>query len=283
MRRVLLIPVCIVALVAIARPAHALDVYGVDLRLGVRGGPNIAMLPKPDDYSDYGDATPYEFAYGTGWNAGVNLAVRAFDIASLELGWMRAHEHVASNAFELDGVLDCSSGRVRCPKQTLGYEMGFDANHFPIAIRLEVPTGVARPFITAGLDFVTGRTNREFNVVATDPFPENLDPETQGELIDRYAASAEYNYARNAVLNEDAPTSYTGIIAGIGLNMALDKIEVPVEFRLNLYPASGQHLNQRGVFPPRGLTAYDPRITVEYNDVWRMQIFVLFGLDYLIL
>jgi hypothetical protein len=272
----------VLAALFIAAPASALDLYGVDLKLGVRGGPNLSFLPKPDDYGDYGEATPYEFAFGAGWDAGLALGVRAFDIASLEFGWLRTHERAEANAFEVEGVRDCGGGRVRCARQTMAYEMSFDAHHLPLLLRLEVPTGVARPFITAGVDFVVKRSNRTFNVVEVDRFPENLDPATQAELIQAWEESAEYQYARNAVLNEAASESYLGLIAGIGLNMAVKPVEIPVEFRFQLYPASGTTLEDRGTFPPRGQTAYDPRLTVAYNDIWRMQIFVLFGLDYVI-
>lgn len=263
-----------------ANQAFALDLYGVDLKLGVRGGPNVAFLPRPVDSGEDDAINPQALFYGVGWNVGTAIQVRAFDIVGLELGWFYASEQ-AEARIELEGVSDCSNGP-RCSVQEAGARLDYNAHHLPLVLQIAAPLGTARPFVTTGIDFVIARNNRSFSTFERDPYPENLDPATQGDLIERWDNSVEAAYLRNATLNRDHPERIAGIIAGVGLNIAVDKIEIPVEFRLNIYPVTGSNLSERGVFAPAGTETYDDRVTVQYNDTWNYQLFIMVGLDYVI-
>ncbi len=279
MKRLLLAFVAI-CVTAVSSPAAALDIYGVDLKIGVRGGPNIAFLPRPTDSSDDDRVNPQGLFYGLGWDVGGALQFRAFDIIGLEIGWLYTSEQ-AEAIIELEGVSDCSGGP-RCAVQETGARLDFNAHHLPIALHLAAPLGTASPFVTAGIDFVLQRNNRSFSTHAIDPYPEDLDPIADAALIESWHNSVEANYLGNATLNDDAPERIAGIIAGVGLNIRVDKIEIPVEFRANIYPVTGSTLNERGVFAPSGMDTYDERITVQYNDTWNYQLFILVGLDYVI-
>lgn len=280
MRRFVLTFVALTFLL-IPQQASALDLYGVDLKIGARGGPNISLLPRPTDSNDDDAINPQGLFYGVGWNVGANLQIQAFDIVGLDIGFMYTSEQ-AEATIELEGVSDCSGGGARCRVQETGARLDFNAYHMPIALQLQAPLGTASPFVTIGVDFVLSRKNRSFSTHAIDPYPEDLDPVEDADLIERWDRSVEAAYLRNATLNENAPERIAGIIAGVGLNISVDSIEIPVEFRANIYPVTGDTLSERGVFAPAGLDTYDERITVQYNDTWNYQIFILVGLDYVI-
>ncbi len=276
MRRFLAI---LTLLVALPASASALDLYGVDLRVGIRGGPNVPIATEPSDIDAY-PATPYGNFIGFGWNIGWALNVRAFDIAAFVFGVMYSNEK-ADAIFQLDDVTDCSRGP-RCHKQEMAGELSWSAIHLPMVVQVSLPVGVARPFLSFGIDIVLDRSNPRYEPVARDRLPESLDPVEDGELLSQWGQSAVANYALNADVNPDTPNTYAGIIAGVGLDIALDQIEIPVEFRLHIYPSAGQSVPERGNFPSRGSNTYDPSFTAQYNDMWQMQLFVLFGLDYVI-
>lgn len=273
----------LVVLVAVAADANALDVHGVDLKLGLRGGPNMVFLPTPVDVDEDDFVNPQGLFWGAGWNLGLALQVRAVDIVGLELGWMRAVEH-GEATIELEEISDCSTGDgTRCEIQEVGAAIDFTAHHIPIALHLTLPKGTARPFATVGVDLVVRRNHREFSRHAIDPLPDDLDPETDADLLSQWDESTEGRYYLNATLRDEHPEFVAGILVGAGLNIVVEQIEIPVEFRLNIYPVTGDELDERGDFPPEGSTAYDPSFTVRYNDTWNYQLFVLFGLDYVIL
>lgn len=278
-----LFPAALVGTLLLPGAAHALDLFGVDLKIGVRGGPNLSLLNKPAGAEAYG-AVAYPTLYGIGWNVGGALNVRAFRMVALEVGYSFSREQVASS-YELDDVLDCSAGDGRCDKQRIGIEMSHDATHIPIVAQLVLPLGPARPFVSVGLDLVLGHSNRALSAVEEDPWPENIDGDTDAErdLIDDWATSPAARNVRSATLN-DAPDPYLGILAGVGVDIVPGVVEIPVEFRLALYPSAGGTMSERGAFPGPCVeeTCAIAESPLRYNDTWTTQFLVLFGLDYVI-
>ena len=63
-----------------------------------------------------------------------------------------------------------------------------------------------------------------------------------------------------------------GIILGLGVDIVLEKVEMLIEFWAILYLGMGNDLAERGDFD--GGPAY--------NDNWSAQLFILFGLDYVL-
>jgi len=155
-------------------------------------------------------------------------------------------------------------------------------------VQASLPTGVARPFISLGVDLVLDRRNREYDYNAIDPLPGDLDPNVEAEAatIEDWETSATAQNVFRAGLNPDTMDTYAGFIAGVGVNIALKRVELPVEFRMQFYPA-GDGTADRGQFQqcapdvdPSCLD-FDPASPAPlYNDVWRTQFLVLFGIDY---
>lgn len=290
--------------------ASAWELPFVDLKIGLRGGANISLLADPPDSGQLyqyqfvpqnaltdeprnSTYIPYTNYYGTGWNAGAALNVRFVDIVALEFGYQRATES-ARGTIELADVRDCSFLPDNpCYRQEVEQEFSQIAHHVPIVAQFYLPLGVARPFISLGVDVVVNRTDRQLQLNGRSPLPSELDPSNP----DQAATLAEWNASPlgqnllRAELNPDSPDSFGGFIAGLGVDIVLKKIEIPVEFRMHLYPSTGGSISQRGNFGtvcPRELAASggcaDPLTSAapQYNDVWTSQFFILFGLDYLL-
>jgi len=297
---------------AVACPtmASAWELPFVDLKLGLRGGANISLLANPPDAGElyqyqfipenaltddprYSTYIPYTNYYGTGWNAGAALNVRFVDIVALEFGYQRATES-ARGTIELADVRDCSFLPDNpCYRQEVEQEFSQVAHHIPIVAQFYLPLGVARPFISLGVDVVAARTDRQLQLIGRSPLPSELDASNpnQAATLEEWNNSPLGQNLLRSELNPDSPESFGGFIAGLGVDIVLKKIEIPVEFRMHLYPATGVSISQRGNFGtvcPRDLAATGactPPLTSaapQYNDVWTSQFFILFGLDYLL-
>lgn len=288
--------VAAIALAAVTVPdaANALDIGGMDLRIGARGGPAVSYMPKPEDAQLYA-STPYTNYMGLGWTFGAVLNYRLFGIVGIEAGWMRTLES-AQGTTELRDVRQCQpDGSGPCQRQEFDQIFERTIDRVPITLQLALPTGLARPFLNVGLDLVVNQTNRQYRVEGRDPLPEDLpagDPR-----IEQWEASYVGQNALRASLNPDVNTAYTGIIVGAGVDIRIKSIAIPVEFRANIYPSGGGLMPQRGEFgspcvTPDPLTGEianpaAPICTVGattpaplYNDRWPMQFMILFGLDY---
>ena len=273
-----------VTLLLAASSASAAEVYGLDLRVGLRGGPNLSLMNKPADARLYGD-TPYETSHGSGWNLGAAINLRLFDIAAFEAGYMYASESV-SGTIELKNVRDCRYAPSPCQRQEVDQTFSRRVHHVPLVLQASLPTGVARPFVSVGVDLVFNPTDRTYEVSGRSPLPDELDPndEDDAALLDQWAVDGLAQATLAGTLSDDTSAFYAGLIAGIGVDIALDRIEIPIEFRFHLYPSSGGTINERGSFAGPCTTedcVYDPaRPSPEYNDIWTTQFFILFGLDY---
>jgi hypothetical protein len=290
--------------------ANAWELPVVDLKIGLRGGANIAYMANPPDSDElyqyqftladsadsdprYSTYVPYENYYGVGWNLGAAINLRFIDIVGLEIGYQRATES-ARGTVELADVRDCQYAPSNpCYRQEVEQEFSLVAHHIPIVAQVYLPLGVARPFISLGVDVVASRTDRQLAVNARSPLPSQLDPnnEDQAATLNEWNNSPLGQNVLRSELNPDSPEVFGGFIAGLGVDIALKRIEIPVEFRMHLYPATGASTTQRGEFGtpcPRDLAATgacpDPLSLAapQYNDVWTTQFFILFGLDYLL-
>ena len=270
----------LVALVALTpQNAAALDIPRLDLKLGLRGGPSVPFMQEPSGMGDFA-TTPYTNYYGLGYNVGLALHFRMLNVISVELGWMRSWDTMRGR-YELDDVLDRSATPAQ--KQELGQVFEAQRDHIPIVAQLALPIGVARPFLSFGVDVVTNTTNRSYRVEElNDTVPIGDDYSgLSSQLTEDWRRSTPAQNALNAGLDE-APGTHLGIIAGLGVDIALDKFEIPVEFRMHFYPEAGGAMSDRGTFPSGTQQAFEAANAPRYNDTPTMQLFILFGFDYVI-
>lgn len=268
-------------------PAHALDIYGILLKVGLRGGPNIPVMNEPTFDNRLYPYVPYTRYWGLGWNGGVAAHFRVLNILALEVGWMYSTE-TASGNIELRNVSDCRGRTAACPNLQVEQTFQQTAHHIPIVLQAHLPLGNASLFASGGIDIVTNRSNRSLRLRSEDPFPQDLNPNNpeEAELLAKWENDGFAQNLLRAQLN-DTPNTIIGLTGGVGINIQTRTIELPVEFRFNIYPASGALLNQRGDFgtpcPDPALCAYDPSSPPpRYNDIWTAQFFILFGLDYIL-
>ena len=269
--------------VALSLPSSAsgLDIYGVDLKLGLRAEVGANWLPSPTDLGSRDTVRPYDTFVGMGGGFGLALQVRALDIIGLELGWLRTFD-TASAIITVEGInsVRCEPGQ-SCPSAEVEARLSHQADHIPLLIQLSLPSGLARPFANVGLDFVVKRHARELELVERDTWPENLDPVEDADLIGAWEQSSEARYLFDGGINRDRRGAYAGIVGGLGVNIAIKNIEIPIELRTTWYPIIGDGIHERGVFAPED-SEYDPRFATRYNDYWFMQGMVLIGFDYVI-
>ncbi len=290
--------------------ATAWELPIVDLKIGLRGGANIAYMANPPDsdrlyqYSfnltdeadsepRYSTYIPYDDYYGVGWNAGAALNLRFIDIVGVEVGYQRATES-ARGTIEMADVRDCTYAPANpCYRQEVEQEFSLVAHHIPIVAQVYLPLGVARPFLSLGVDIVAARTDRQLTINPRSPLPTQLNTDDPNQAATRaeWDRSPLGQNVLRSELNTGANDMFGGFIAGLGVDIALKRIELPVEFRMHLYPSTGASITQRGEFGtpcprelastgacPAPLSLPAPR----YNDVWTTQFFILFGLDYLL-
>jgi hypothetical protein len=297
MRRILTAVALSLACGLLPNSASALDIGGMDLRIGARGGAAVSYMGKPRDLDLYG-STAYANYMGLGWTFGAVMNFRLFGVVGIEAGWMRTLE-TAQGSIELRDVRQCQpDGSGPCQRQEFDQEFERTIDRIPLTLQLALPTGLARPFLNLGVDLVVNQTNRNYAVVGRDPLPADLaddDPR-----LEQWEASYVGQNALRASLNPDVNEAYTGIIAGIGVDIQIKSVAIPIEFRANIYPSAGATIPQRGRFGdpcvvPDPLTGEienqaAPVCTVGpntppqlYNDRWPMQFMILFGIDYRIL
>lgn len=285
MRTRLFAPAVAAAALLAAAPASALDIGGLDLRIGARGGAGMIMMNEPDDASLYG-STAYPGFRGVAWQFGAALNFRLFGFLGVEAGWLRSLDTV-SGSVELKDVRRCidAAGNGPCQRQELDLVFERTSDHIPLTLQLALPTGVARPFLNVGLDLVVNQSRREFGAQARDPFPEDLDPADpiEATMIEQWEASRIAQNALQSRIYAEGNEAYTGIIAGLGVEIRVKSVAIPIEFRANIYPSAGATMPQRGEF---GVPCAAEQCVVnaetapQYNDRWPMQFMILFGVDY---
>ena len=279
------------ALTLVASPAHA-AINGFDLKLGLRGGPSVSTLFKPEDANDY-KTVPYpDLAYGIGWHLGASLNMRVLDVIGVEVAGIYASESFEGSTtmvgFTIPGASE-SESEVKF-KQTFSQK----AVHIPMVLQLNIPVGMSRPFFSFGYDLVALRQNREYQ---TD-FPGYTQPTDPN---DAWAHAALPQTAIHSKLNEDDLAMYGGLIGGVGVNIVSGKTEIPLELRVVYYPGTGCKMSQvlgdpvgsgvgrcdtarpQAEASCANINAPELAPVVYYNDRPDLMFFVSMGFDYVAL
>jgi hypothetical protein len=264
-----------------AGPAHAFEIYGVELKLGLRGEVGGNWLPNATDLDDNDRVRPYDTFAGMGGGFGLAMQFRALNIIGLEISWLRSFDS-GTAIISVEGInsVTCSPGQ-SCPSTEVGATLSHQADHIPILLQLTLPTGLARPFVNIGFDFVVKRHARRLELTERDPWPENLDPVEDAALIQAWDESVEARYLFEGDVNRSRDGAYAGIVGGLGVNITIKNVEIPIELRTTWYPIIGESIHQRGIFAPEN-SEYDPLFAAQYNDYWFLQGMLMIGLDYVI-
>ncbi len=260
--------------------AQALDIYGVDLKLGLRGGGGVNWLPNAIGFPDDDRARAYDTFFGGVGSVGLAVQFRALDIVGLEVGWLRTFDS-ATATMTIEGISAATCQEISCAAAEIGATMRHQADHIPILVQVSLPSGMARPFANIGLDLVVNRRARELDLTERTAWPENLDSVADEATIDAWNDSVEAQYLFDADVTRSDTNVYAGIVGGIGLNITIKDFEIPIELRSAWYPGIGDSIHERGVFAPED-AGYDPRIQSTYNDRWFAQGLILIGFDYVI-
>lgn len=109
---------------------------GVGLH-GLGGG---TFLEQPLEAEVDGYVVPSQGWAGFGGGGGLTLEGRAFDAVGLEIGFFRRHD-VARSTFEFNGT-------------DMPFQVSQNAWHVPIQLKVGLPTGVVRPQLFGGGQFV---------------------------------------------------------------------------------------------------------------------------------
>lgn len=235
----------------------ALDIPLWDLRVGIRGGPNINILTEVVEE----DTDPvYPGFVDVGWCIGGSLAVDYMDIVGLELELLYSSESVSGTA-EFNGDLGTDS-----KKESSDLILEASSLHFPIFVRGQIPTGVARPFLHLGVDFVLSRSDHNMIVEQLGDAPAYTDGCQPGTDCDPFP---QQNFHVNPI------DSSTFFLVGFGLDMDVGPVTIPVEFR-GLFNLGFSDSIEDRVTRTNGGAPYG------FNNEWHYQVMVLFGVNYLI-
>lgn len=247
-----------IAVLGSANSADALDVPFVDLAIGVRGGPSMSIISKVSEE----DPEPvFPGFFGVGWAVGGGISVDYLDIVGLHIEFIYSSDS-ATGSVEFDEDLGDDS-----KKESSDFTFEVTQMHLPIYVRGSIPSGVARPFVHVGIDLVLNRGDHNFVVeqrgdapaydgvcevgIECDPFPQRL-----------FGA-------------DPVDTSFF-VLVGLGLDIDVGPVSVPVEFRGLINPGYPDSVRERTT-----LSTSEPNF--RYGDEFEYMIQILFGVDYRIL
>ncbi|MBN1946419.1 MAG: hypothetical protein JW797_12140 [Bradymonadales bacterium] len=235
----------------------AFDIPLHDLRVGVRGGPNVNILPDVGEE----DPTPvYPGFVDIGWFIGGSLAYDFRDFVGIEIEFLYSRE-VARGTVEYDR--DVGTDR---KKEESEFGLEATALHLPVLVRGQIPLGVARPFLHLGADFVLKRSDHAMSVTPRGDAPPYTDGCSPGIDCDPFPA---FDYAVNPV------DSSILLLVGFGLDIDVGAATIPVEIRALIKPGLGDSITDRTV-------TQTASPTYLYNNEWQYQVLVLFGANYVI-
>ena len=258
MRNIIGLCTAIFIFLSSAGTAFALDIPFIDLRIGVRAGPSLSIISQVAEE----DPEPvYPGFFGVGWAVGGALSVDYLSIVGLNIEFIYSRDS-ATGSVEFDDDLGEDS-----KKETSDFTLEASQMHLPIYVRGQIPAGVARPFVNVGIDLVFNRTDGDMIVeqggdapaydgvcepgVECDPFPQRLYgvEEVDSELF---------------------------ILVGLGLDIEIGPVDVPIEMRGLIRPGFSDSVNDRTV-------TVDGAPQFLYQNEWEYQIQILFGINYRIL
>lgn len=251
----------IVAALVLGGPvsASALNIPLIDLRVGVRGGANVNILPDVDEPDQAG--LVYPGFLGLGWVVGGGISFDYMDIVGIEIDFLYSSEK-ASGAVEWDRDLGGDN-----KKEESDFTLEATALHIPILIRGQIPTGLVRPFLHVGVDFAVNRDNADMVVERRGDAPPFTEGCTVGIDCDPFPQEL---YGAN---NVDSATS---LLIGVGVDIDVrDTVTIPIELRGLLRPGMSSSVVDR-------VTEVEGQPRYLYNNEWQYQVFIMFGANYVI-
>lgn len=204
----------------------------VVLNAGLKGGVNMNIMPEPDEDRIN---VPASTLFGVGFGGGLAVDAMAWDLVGLEIDVLLAKT-------EGRGEIDFS--RLPDIEQTA---RSTDL-HLALLLKLQTPSGVARPTLGLGATFVR-QLSAEFEMdvpgVSTEP--------PDGELERNYTAF----------------TSVLGVTADLG------PVRLPFELRFLYHPVDTAP-EERVAFP---MTTGQPAYFAIYSD-WAYQFWLMAGVQF---
>jgi len=256
--RQLLACLALSALLVVPSTTSALDIPLLDLRAGVKGGVNINIL---SDVFEEDSVPVYPGYFGIGWALGGALSFHYTGPligAGIAIEFLYSSEN-ATGTIEFDRDLGSDGS-----KEESDMTLSASGLHLPIYAQVAVGAGVARFFLNLGVDINFSRSGHELVVEQSgdaEPFSEGCDP---GVDCDPFPAR---DFGVNGI------DSSTFALIGLGLDIDVGPVTVPVEFRWLVNPNFGNSITDR-----TNITGDLPAFT--YNNEWHYQVFVLFGANY---
>jgi hypothetical protein len=256
MRNLIAVFVAILLFLPPAVQAQGFDLPLIDLRLGIRGGPNVNILP--DVVED--DPEPvYPGFYDVGYVIGGALSFDYMGTIGIAIELLYSVEPATGTVeFSRDVGEDNT-------KEESEFILETTRLHFPIYIRAQIPSGVAQAFVHLGVDLVLSSSDQSLTVSQRGDAPAFFDGCTPGEDCDPFP---------DHLFDTSPIDSMSYFLVGIGLNIDVTAVTVPVEIRGLFNLGLDDSIETRARVNSEGVALY--------NDEWNYQVMVLFGLDYVI-
>jgi hypothetical protein len=253
-----------VAVLMSAGAASALDIPLHDLRIGIRGGPNINIITEVSE----DDPDPvYPGFVGIGWFIGGALSYDFMDIVGLTIEVLYSSERASGSAEFSDDVGPPGSSDLK--KEQSDFTLEASAVHLPIYVRGQIPGGVARPFLHVGVDLVLSRSSHAMSVERRGDAPPFTPGCTPGVDCDPFPPQ---NYEVNGI------DSQTFFLLGVGIDIDVGPVTIPIEFRGLFNFGHGDSIRDR----TRSLGQGEAGERYAYNNDLTYQVMVLFGVNYVI-
>lgn len=245
------------AVLASASAASALDIPLHDLRIGIRGGPNVNIITEVSE----SDPTPvYPGFVGIGWFIGGAISYDWMDIVGLTIEVLYSSES-ASGTAEWDDDVGSDN-----KKEESDFTLSASAIHLPIYVRGQIPGGVARPFLHVGVDLVLSRSNHDMTVEQGGDAPPFTEGCTPGVDCDPFPSQ---NFQVDGINSE------TLFLLGLGIDIDVGAVTIPIEFRGLFNFGQGDSINDR-------TTSTQGGPPYSYTNDLSYQVMVLFGANYVI-
>ena len=187
------------------------DGFRLDLAAGVKGGLTGAwMLEVPANRTvgaQTGESKSYYAGFGTGGDIGLSLDVRALGIVGLESGVRLSFD----NAEGYNDINEANTGerlvRVYQRQSTTSFRV-------PLLLKLSSPSGVVRPVLGLGIEFVN-----------------QTDSSISYEVEEVNGREAESQTRARERRNQIEPSNYRLLTAAFGIEIDVGPVKIPIELR----------------------------------------------------